>query len=1087
MCDSREEIAPSFLVAALEFAADSVMITDLNGCIRYVNPAFTRMTGYSREEAVGQTPRLLKSDLHPVTLYKDLWGTILAGEVWRGEITNRRKDGVLFEEETRIAPIQNERGVTTGFVAIKHDVTERRMAERKLHESREFAQSTLDALSSHVCVLDEAGTVIAVNRAWMEFARANIRAIRTHHDRLLDRYDRLGLGANYVEVCERAGDEDGASFAAGIRAVMSGEREHFSREYPCHSSKERRWFMGKVTRFVLNEQSRVVVEHINITERKLSEESLRDAKVKIEEEARQRKFQHSLIAAIHDVSLDAILVVDHEGNLVSHNRRFWEVWGLEAPAAMVEQAIPDEQVLAKVLERVKDPEGFRRRVEELYADPQAADRCEIKLNDGRTLERYSTCLWGAGWETPRRVYKGRVWFYRDITSRKLGQAALLKTSERLQLALRSGGIGIWEWDVASERLIWDDQMLSLYGVTRETFHGDYNDWSARVHPEDREQEAKFFELALRGELDFDTEFRVVWPDGSLHVVHAQAIVQRDAAGEPMRVVGTNWDVTDRRRFVDDLRETNQRLEAAIARANVLAIDAQAASEAKSRFLANMSHEIRTPMNGVLGMIQLVLASGLSQEQTHYLEVAQSSGRILMMLIDDVLDLAKLEVGKIAIENLEFDLVESVKDAVELWQIEAVNKGLKFKLRLDVEATGMVRGDQHRLRQVLNNLCSNAVKFTDVGQLTVDVERASELPGQPIRFSVTDTGEGVAPERAACLFAPFEQGDAATTRKYGGTGLGLSICKHLVGLMGGEIGLVSRPGHGATFWFTLPLEPVRKAEMKVAWASDAPPLPREAAHATEPPKRKLHILVAEDNATNREVVLGQIRKLGHTTHAVVDGAEAVEAMRNDSYDLVLMDCEMPRMDGFEATRRIHELGRPHTPVIAFTAHAGASDREQCLRSGMDDFLSKPVEMRQLAAVLEKWYPADKTEVEKAAIEPKVFNEALMMERLMDDEALAAIVLQGFVADVPKQMGELQQQRTHWDQATAKRLTHSLKGAAAAAGAEVLSAVAKEMETAAKAGERERFRELLRGVEPAFAEFMRTLDKVAWMHAEEIYTR
>ena len=1090
-----EELGPSILVAALEFAADSVMITDVNGRIRYVNPEFTRMTGYSREEAVGQTPRLFKSGLHSLEFYKELWGTILKGEVWQGLITNRRKDGVLFEEEARIAPIQDGNGRTTGFVSVKHDVTKRRTAERRLRESQMFAQSTLDALSSHVCVLDETGTIIAVNRAWEEFARENGKEGGGSGEQAVRVSEWLGLGVNYVEMCERSGGDDGAVFAKGIREVMGGEREQFSREYACHSPEERRWFMGNVTRFVVNDRPHVAVEHINITERKLSEESLQAAKLRGELEAQEREFQHSLISAIHDVSLDAIIVVDSAGNIVSHNSRMWEVWGIDQPELAQDAAVPDEQIVRLALDRVKDPEAFLRRVEELYANRDAADRCEIELRDGRTLERYSTCLWGNS-----KQYLGRVWFFRDITARKQNEAELLKTSERLQLALRAGDTGIWEWDVAQERLFWDDQMLRLYGTTREAFRGEYMDWNERVHPDDREQQAKFFELALRGELDFDTEFRVVWPDGSLHVVHAQAIVQRDAAGKPVRVVGTNWDVTVQRQFVDDLRESNQRLQAAIARANMLAIDAQAANEAKGRFLANMSHEIRTPMNGVLGMIQLVLTSGLTDEQTHYMEVAQSSGRILMMLIDDVLDLAKLEAGKIAIESLEFDLVESVRDAVELWQIEAVNKGLKFKLRVDVEAVGTVRGDQHRLRQVLNNLCSNAVKFTDSGQLTVDVERANDLHGSPVRFSVSDTGAGVAPEKAACLFAPFVQGDAATTRKYGGTGLGLSICKHLVGLMGGEIGVVSRPGSGATFWFTLPLEPVRTvARSGVAGSLDGRAGPRAGhaglralTHRIEPAPRQLSILVVEDNSTNREVVLGQVRKLGHATHAVVDGIEAVEAMQTGRYDVVLMDCEMPRMDGFEATRRIRELDQPQVPIIAFTAHAGASDREQCRRSGMDDFLSKPVDLRQLAAALENWCPAMEPEAADDVVmttveNSKVFSEALLMDRLMDDEELAGIVLRGFVMDFSRQRFELEQQRLHRDAATARRMAHSLKSAAASAGAEILSELAKEMETAAKAGDRECFCRLLDGVAPAFEELTQVLDRMAWMHAEESCTR
>jgi signal transduction histidine kinase/CheY-like chemotaxis protein len=397
-----------------------------------------------------------------------------------------------------------------------------------------------------------------------------------------------------------------------------------------------------------------------------------------------------------------------------------------------------------------------------------------------------------------------------------------------------------------------------------------------------------------------------------------------------------------------LHAETRRAFAAVERKNQELAESRAealrASQAKSDFLSSMSHEIRTPMNGVLGMNQLLAATSLSPEQRRYVEVVQSSGRQLLALIDDLLDLSKIEAGKVTIECADFDLRHTLNEVSDMWSVQASAKGLAFRANIAAEVPLLLLGDSSRLRQVLNNLANNAIKFTARGAVNLSVELAGKQEDRVlIRFSVADTGIGIRPDQASRLFSPFVQADVSTTRNYGGTGLGLAICKHLVELMGGTIGIESQVGQGSVFWFTSSFA-----------VSQRSALPIEDWTAPEAENRQsLRILVAEDNQINRLVISTQLSKLGHRAEVVVDGFEALKKATAGDYDLLLMDCEMPGMDGYEATRRIRQARRDRLPIIAVTAHAMSGDRERCLAAGMDDFISKPIDMQHLARVLARW--------------------------------------------------------------------------------------------------------------------------------------
>jgi PAS domain S-box-containing protein len=1252
------------LVEAVEQAADGIVITDAGGKIEYVNPAFTALTGYSCEEAVGQNPRLLKSGRNAAVLYEELWGTILSGRVWHGEVINRRKDGTFYHEEMRVAPVRGSDGATTGYIAIKHDVTGRRANE----DAQAFLAAIVEGSQDAIIAFSPDEKILTWNRgAEAVFGYCSEEAIGqpmsmlvppggwSHHVALTEQalqgkddshYKALGMRKDGQVVHISVSASPVRDLAGGVTAIAAIVRDmtehwkseqrlsesedrfrHMADDFPsimwvtgaggaiefvnrafreffeinCEELQEGRWqllfhpedaprflatfavaarehepFRGEVRarradgqwrRLGVHAQPRLGtggewMGHIgicaDITEREQAEEALRES---------EERFR-----IMADSCPIGIWVTDAQGANRFVNRTYLEFWGVSADQVEKEKwkllAHPDDAPMLreKFARALKEhtpytAERRSRRVDgewrwlESHAVPRFSAEGEFLGLVGTSMditerkqaeqalrsseEKFRQLaenirevfwivtpatgeviyvspayeeVWGRSraslYENPREWYgsihpqdqatrtydlrqmregpsnsefrihtpdgeekwiRNRAFPIRDktgelirvvgiaedVTERKRSEILLKRAADRLTLATRAGGVGVWSRDLVHDVLEWDDQMLLLYGISKNQFDGAYETWLATLHPEDRQRRNEETGAAIRGEKELDSEFRVVWPDGSIHHIRSLALVTKDAAGKAIQIVGTSWDITAQKEAAEALVEINRQLKKETSRANELAVKAEAANAAKSEFLANMSHEIRTPMNGVLGMTGLLLDTELTAEQRHYGEIARTCGESLMQLINNILDFSKIEARRLELETIDFDLRSLLADLVSIHSAAAQIKGIQFLCSADPTVPTQLRGDPGRLRQILTNLVGNAIKFTEKGE--VNVRATLEQGGETdcmLRFSVRDTGIGIPQDKMGILFEKFSQVDTSTTRRFGGTGLGLAISKQLVEMMGGGIDVASEEGKGSEFWFTVRLGrrvgPGNQSE-------------KAQPEGQIPAFLNARILVAEDDSTNRDVALGMLRKLGLGADAVCTGAEAIKSLESTAYDLVLMDMRMPVMDGIEATRHIRNprsgVLNCNVPIVAMTANAMESDRQLCLAAGMNDFVAKPASIAVLRDALKRWLPSEDSAiparggqlVSPRATDTDVFDPASVLSRLEGDNELAQIVYAAFLEDVPRQIQSLKQLVADRDDAGSARQAHSIRGASASVGGEAVRRLAEEMEKAADAGD------------------------------------
>ncbi len=546
----------------------------------------------------------------------------------------------------------------------------------------------------------------------------------------------------------------------------------------------------------------------------------------------------------------------------------------------------------------------------------------------------------------------------EAADRKKVEQALRTSEGRLAMTVQSTNIGIWDWDLSSNDVYFSPEWKRQLGYEDHEFANSFQEWECRVHPDDHERALGAIEAYLNGRVEaLENEHRLRHKDGSYRWILARGTIIRNEGALSSRMVGIHIDVTDRKAAEDVLRQAKDA--------------AEAASRAKSQFLANMSHEIRTPMNGVLGLAELLLRYPLNEKERHLTQSIHRSGSVLLAIINDILDFSKIEAGKLQLEAIPFEVRRTFEEALAVSSSTAEQKGLRLSCQIDPHIPSALIGDPTRLRQIIVNLVSNAVKFTEQGTVTVSAELTETSEGRSgLSVSVTDTGIGISLEAQSNIFDAFSQADGSTTRKYGGTGLGLAIVKQLVTLMGGTIELQSRPGEGTCFRFTVYCKSAAMPTQRPPESFTVPAARGETVSDQRPVKTgDVRILLVEDNPVNREVACGMLEVLHCRIDTAENGREALDAIAKTDYALVFMDCQMPEMDGLTATKLIRareaeragqaedETEAPPTrlPIVALTAHAMQGDREQCLSVGMDDHLSKPFTLVQLEHMLARWLP------------------------------------------------------------------------------------------------------------------------------------
>jgi PAS domain S-box-containing protein len=914
--------------------------------------------------------------------------------------------------------------------------------------------------------------------------------------------------------------------------------------------------------------------------------------------------QQDLLTSLSAAAQDAILMMDDEGNVQFWNQAAETIFGWRHDEAIGKN-------LHKLLVPAKYYSGHQKAFSEFSKNGKGAAI-------GQTLEL--TALRKDGEEFPvelslnsiqLRGRWGAVGILRDITGRKELERKIRDHAEFMRTLVDSIKNPIYYKDVTGAFLGCNQAFEKFKGfppgfvLGKTVFDFDSPDFASRQHAVD---------LELLGQSGYRTfEDRLKDGNGQMHDVIVTKATFGDSDGKARGIVGIWTDISERKQIETELQKAKQ--------------EAEAAARAKAMFLANMSHEIRTPMNGIMGMNGLLLDTALTEEQRQFAEIVRSSANALLSVINDILDFSKIEAGKLDFENSDFDLQSMLDDMNDLLAIRAQEKGLEYLCCVDLSVPRLLRGDSGRLRQILTNLVGNAVKFTSEGEIRIDAALVHETNSHAtLRFTIKDTGIGIAAEKRDALFSPFVQADASTTRQYGGTGLGLAISRQLVALMGGEIGMDSTLGAGSTFWFTLALEkqpqkvdarakadikglrilvvddhatnrdllmrlltswgcrgsavdggeaamkmlreavasrepfriaildmampdmdgemlgrrikederlaetqlvlltslvahgdtariheigfaaciskPVRSARLfdlllQIAGLKDgavqiaSPALPMDSAAQVER-RGKIRILLAEDNPTNQRVALHLLAKLGYKAHAVSNGREAIQALANGPYDLVLMDVQMPEMDGFEATGRIRageaSMEKCNIPVIAMTAHAMKGDRDACIQAGMDDYVTKPVNPQGLAEAIRRQLPAVSAECQSfikpaASAGGDIFDKSGALDRLGGDEILLKEILGIFLEDAAHQMELLGLAADQGNTTAVCNRAHSLKGACGNIGACKMQEAAGEIEAAGRRGELQDAVALIPRLHAEFNRFRSALEDISSRLEEE----
>jgi len=881
--------------AVFATTTDAVVIADERGKIVEFNRAAEEMFGFTAGELIGQPlERLMPDDVgahhasHVARYAKVGTSSVVGGE--GRELLARRRGGETFPLSLTVSGFRTAEG---GFLCgVIRDLSRQRRLENELRQSDESKRrhaQLFELSASLLAVCDFEGNFREVNSAWYTALGFTSDELCAHPF----------LDFVHPEDVERTKLET-MRLANGAPSTVA-----FENRYRCKDGSWR-WISWYATPNL--EERLFYCVALDVTEQRRAEERLR----KSEELLRQA----GALARFGGWELDA------ESGELSWGEEVYRIHEVDpASRPSLRDALEFYAPEARpTLER-----AVRRGLEQ--AEPWDLELPLVTARGRRLWVRIIGRAEVSGGKV-RRVHG----VFLDVTARREAEDAIQQGRARLEEAQSMAKIGSWELELPSWSVTCSPELLRIFNLPPTTTPFEAMTRAGEmVHPADAAEASRRLEASLAAAGTSTISYRIVLPGGEVRHLRTIISTVADASGAPWRSAGTTQDVTRDMLFQQELVQAR---EAALQ-----------ASRAKSQFLANMSHEIRTPMNGILGMARLALERETDPEQREHLAAVQTSTEGLLAIVGDILDLSKIEAGKLEIERVPFAVGGVFDEVTRTLAARARDRGLALSMQADAGLPSRVVGDPIRFRQVVLNLVGNALKFTEQGGIEV---RALAAGADQIEVRVADTGVGIAPERIAAIFEPFTQADGSTTRRFGGSGLGLAICRDLAALMGGRIWVESQPGRGSVFHFTATLPAASEAQ---APAPTRPPPQAAPAEPVEP----LKILVAEDNAVNALVARRTLERMGHRVESVDNGVRAVEALERERFDLVLMDVQMPELDGLMATRAVRSReaergGRAY--IVAFTANAMKGDDLLCREAGMDDYIAKPINASALAAVLDR---------------------------------------------------------------------------------------------------------------------------------------
>jgi len=895
------------LRSALEGSALCLFCIDLDGRLLAASVATCELAGVPGDALAGRVPS------HPALC-------VPAADLARlrsGHSVHQLIDlpGTATSLQRHLEPSRDGEGRVVSAIGTLFDVSAHVHDRRERAERTAFVRATLDAMPDLVFILDDEGR-------FMEFhsSRTDLLAIPT--EQFIGRTVAETLAPDVAQTCMQA-----------IADAAAGLDTRHQIELSIASEVRRFELCVSPLRGPGGDRPVYIVVSRDVTDRWRAEMQLRESE--------------SLLRLVIDAIPDPVVVKDEQARFVVCNQAVARLYRTE-PEAMVGRDDADFGVPPELAE------FFRQSVLRVMGSGEM----EIILEDSRDantgeIRHYRSI------KKPFKDGRGKnrvLVIAHDITDiRQVGER-IAESERRLQGVLEATREGVWDWQVPSGRVVHNDQWYQLLGYAPGEIAETVDAFSSLIHPDDKGAVFARLDAAMRGETDaYYSEHRLLCKDDRpIWVQDRGRIVERDAAGAPLRVLGSVSDITIRKTSEAELKLYRNHLEDLVAQRTSELEEATRAAEsasiAKSAFLANMSHEIRTPLSAITGMAYLVRRLGVSERQAEQLDKLEQAGDHLLEIINAILDLSKIEAGKFELEERPIQVEELIGTVRAMIHERATAQRLRLVIESDAFPDTYL-GDGTRIRQALLNYAANAVKFTERGTITLRALLTREdTSTATLRFEVEDTGIGIEPDTLARLFCAFEQADTSTTRAYGGTGLGLAITRKIAEMMGGSVGVTSTPGRGSCFWFEVCLRKDR-ATTPVS----EPGLFEDAESLLRGAYAGRRVLLVEDEAMNREITQVVLEDAGLVVDLAENGAEAVDRARAARYDLILMDMQMPVMDGLEATRVIRSLpGYASVPVIATTANAFAEDRQRCVDAGMNDFLTKPAAPPVVYAMLFRWF-------------------------------------------------------------------------------------------------------------------------------------